>query len=83
LCLGQVVSLPLGDEGRDEALAPSPAQSTEAAYHLAYHRSSSAETWTPASQRVKGQQDLNGGGHENCTAAVTRTERWRPRNLHA
>ena len=33
--------------------------------------------------RVKGQQDLNGGDHENCTTAARRTERWRPRNLHA
>ena len=29
---------------------------------------------------VKGQQDLNAGGHENCTTAAIGTERWRSPN---
>ena len=60
-----------------------PAESMESAYHRAYHSFCVNAVHSHIVFRVKGQQDLNAGGHENCTTAAIKTARWRPRNLHA
>src|ERR1035437_2126102 len=53
---------------------PSPAQSTEAAYHRAYHRSSSADAWTPASQPVTDLSSRTQTSTTRCAAAGRRAQ---------